>query len=84
MIKIKYNICHIKSYKYDKNVEYISSENMSDDVKMRFPVISFRVILKLVNKVYNRMSTETLTLNYLDRALKFSWQRHFFTWAVPF
>ena len=33
-IQIKYNIRHIKPYKYDTNVEDINPENMSDDVNI--------------------------------------------------
>ena len=34
MIEIRYNIRHIKPYKYDTNVEYIKPENMNDDVNI--------------------------------------------------
>ena len=33
-MEIKYNIYHINTYKYDTNVEEISSKHMSDDVKI--------------------------------------------------
>ena len=33
-IKFRHNISHIKSYKYDTNVEYIIPENMYDNVKI--------------------------------------------------
>ena len=33
-IQINYNICHIKPYIYDTNVEYSSSKNMYDYVNI--------------------------------------------------
>ena len=33
-IKIRHNICRIRPYKYDTNVEDITTENMYDDVKI--------------------------------------------------
>ena len=44
---------------------------MSDYVNIRSPVIKLHVILKLGNKVYNQMSTETLTLNNHGHACEF-------------
>ena len=38
---------------------------MYDNVNIRSPVIYFCIILKLGEKVYNRMITETLTLIHL-------------------
>ena len=34
VIKITHNILHIKSYKYDRNVEDINTKNMSEDVNI--------------------------------------------------
>ena len=37
--KIRYNICRINPYKYDKNIEGINPKNIYDDVNIRSPVI---------------------------------------------
>ena len=82
--KIRYNIRRIKPYKYDTNVEDINPENMYDEVNILSPVIYFRIILKLGNKVYNWIRTETLTLNHLGHALEvFHDEVIFFTKTVP-
>ena len=66
--KIRHNIHRIKTYKSKTNIEDINPENMYDDVRIRLPVIYLRITLKLVNKVYNCMSTEAFKLNHLGRA----------------
>ena len=41
---------------------------MCDGVNILSPVIYFGIIINLGNKLYNQMSTDTLTLNCLGRA----------------
>ena len=65
--KIRYCIRPIKPYKSDINVEDINTKNKYDNVRICSPVIYFRVVFKLVKKVYNRMRMETLALSYIGR-----------------
>ena len=61
----KYN-CWIKPYRSDKNVEDINNENMYDDSQnMITTYIPLYYILKLINKVYNQIQTETLALIHI-------------------
>ena len=66
--KNSYNIHQNKTYKSDANVEDTNPEYLYDNVNIWLPVIYFRIILKLGNKVYTRISTETLELNHIGRA----------------
>ena len=59
--KSRHNIRCIKPYKFDTNVEYITTENIYDDVKILSPVIYLCILLKLGHKVYTRIYTVTLT-----------------------
>ena len=61
--KKRYNIRRIITYKYDTNVEDINRENMYN-----YQLYSFVLLKNLGNKVYNWMSTKTLTLNPLGLA----------------
>ena len=57
---------------------------MCDVVNILLLVIYFRVTLKLGNKVYNRMSTETLALSHIGHAHEvFHGEVIFFTWDAP-
>ena len=49
-IQNRHNICRIKPYKYDTNVEDINPENMYDDVNLLLPVIYFRFKLNIGKK----------------------------------
>ena len=74
---IRYNIRWIKPYKSNTKVEDISSKYVWRCQNMIASYKLFYWILFLVNKVYNRMSTERLTLNNLGRAVKFLWRHNF-------
>ena len=57
---------------------------MYDDVNISLPDIYFRLTLKLQNKVYNRMSTDTLTLSHIVRVrVVFHDEVSFLIWASP-
>ena len=66
--KSRHNIRRIKPYKSDTNVEDINIENIYDNFNTLSPAIYFHIILKLGNKVYNRMSTDNFSLIHIGRS----------------
>ena len=51
-----------------QTLKILAWKNMYDDVNIWSPVIYLCIVLNIVNKVYNRIYTETLTLIHMDRA----------------
>ena len=84
-IQIRHNIRCMNPYTSDKNVEYIDTKNMCDGFNVWLPVLHCCNILKLVNKVYNQISRETLALINIVRAREcFHNEVILFTWAAPY
>ena len=58
---------------------------MYDDVNILLPVIHFLIRLKLENKVYNLMRTETMTLSHIGRVCEvFHRNVILLTWAKTY
>ena len=71
----------IKPYISYRNVGDINPKNMCDDDNILLPVIYFRLIVKLGNKLCSNMSMENFMLSHLGCARKvFHDKVIFFTW----
>ena len=68
---IVYNIHRIKPYTSDTNVKDIAPEICMMTVNILSQDLYLYIILKFENKVYNRMSTKTMTLSHIGRAREF-------------
>ena len=84
-INIRHNIFRIGTYTYGTIVEYITPENICDDVKILSQVIYFFITLKLGHEVYNRICMETLMSIHIGRVREvFHEKVIFFTLAAPY
>ena len=83
-IKIRHNICRIKLYTSDTNVEDVNPKNMCDDINIQSTFIYVCIVLKLGHKLYNHIRTDTLTLIHIGHAREvFHDEVIFFTWSAP-